>query len=658
MSAITASAANAQKSIQVEVAIASDILEKVFIEIQGAASRIDRPLVIAAFSHALEALAAIQKPAAIIDLRGNLELAQRATSTVHATLIAQKQPSLDVLAVDVNNVTNALAECLQQLDTHIGTLPLLRESTKTVERRPLPIFRASLGAAALVDIDRPPIVALAKLVVSEEDLIEVEEIGVGGEKNEFLTNDTKKNASLPAPMADPDGVGASGETAMLRRLARELMEEVGTLGGLCSPFIARAWSRGIVNFEERLLAAFDALVALTRPIVSIDGVEMQFDVLGELLVYSSATDIPDPARAFARTFVLSCVEGEDCVRAALVFMRQAHSATYPAHRDAFIFGSNPLIGPAMHRLCDDGSGPLVRVALDVLTARREATIPVLVPLFEHPDAGVRLRAVRCLGVCGERNAALSILAHVISDETDSRIVAAAMRALVRRGEPYGLESARRVLRENRTEHEELHSDARLELLSLLGIAGNASDGSVLRAALGYRPREAEALGWHGSADHVEPLLAALQAAESTPGKTLFCAGIARALARITGADIRDATGNPRSDSSAWKAYWAENRTRFAQPLRYRFGRPYLPSTSLDELETDGVATADREACVVEIDAITAGDAALDLRTWTSKWQASVNRLRSLWADDPRHADGSSFSPGEWVSSRWLRRGVL
>lgn len=658
MSAMMASAVNAQEFVQVEVAIASDILEKVFVEIQGSASRIDRPLVIAAFSHALEALAALQKSAAMDHLRAKVEMAHRATLNVHATLTAQKQPTLDVLAADVNIVTDALAQCLQQLDTHFGIPKFLRESSKTAERQPLPIFRASLGAAALVDIDRPPIVALAKLLVSEEDLFEVEEIGADVEKNEFRANGTKKVASLPSPMSTPDCVGAPGETAMLRRLARELMEEVGTLGGLCSPCIARAWSRGIVAFEDRLLAAFDALVALSRPIVSIDGAELHFDVLGELLAYSSDTDIPDPVRAFARTFVLSCVEGEDCVRAALVFMRQAHSATYPAHRDALMLGSNPLIGSAMHRLCEDGSGPLVRVALDVLNARREATIPVLVPLFEHPDAGVRLRAVRCLAVCGERNAAISMLAHVVFDETDSRIVAAAMRALVRRGEPYGLESARRVLRDNRIEHEELHSDARLELLGLLGIAGNASDGPTLQAALAYRPREAEALGWHGSADHVEPLLAALQAAESTPGKTLFCAGITRALVRITGAELLDAMGNPRLDSSAWKAWWAQNQTRFTSALRYRFGRPYLPSATLDEIGTEGVTTADRESCVVEIDAITAGDAALDLRTWTSKWQASVNRLQSAWADEPRHADGSSFSPGEWVSSRWLRRGVL
>ena len=43
MSAMMASAVNAQEFVQVEVAIASDILEKVFVEIQASALRIDRP---------------------------------------------------------------------------------------------------------------------------------------------------------------------------------------------------------------------------------------------------------------------------------------------------------------------------------------------------------------------------------------------------------------------------------------------------------------------------------------------------------------------------------------------------------------------------------------------------------------------------------------
>ncbi len=644
-----------------EAAIARDVLERALFDVQRSSVRMDRAHVTETLSRALDALATLAKSHLDDDDHlDKVEVAKCAILTVHSALITQKQAALDALAADITIVADSLAASVRRVVDAQGTRRLLNWQAKTTQPDLAPPFRASSGSVALLRIDRGPIVAPVRLLVPEEDLIEVDEIPLDGDSDEIEVIPEKPIVAVPLPIQidDPDRAGAAGEEATLRRLARELMEEVGTLGGLCSPGPARAWSRGVVSFEERLLAAFDALVSLVQPIESIDGTEFRFDVLGELLAHSNATEVPDPARAFARTFVLSCVEGEDRVRAAVVALEQAHPATYPAHRDAFILGSSPSIGPAMRRLCEDASAPILRVALDVLTARRESTVAVIAPLLEHPDAGVRVRAVRCLAVAAERNAAISMLAQVIGEETDTRVVAAAMRALVRRGEPYGLESARQALRSNRTDQGELHSDARLDLLEMLGITGNASDGPVLQAALSYRPREAEALGWHGSPGHVEPLLAALQNAASTPGKKLFCAGIARALVRITGANIVDASGDPWPDPMAWKTYWAENRARFTATLRYRFGRPYLPMATLDEISTDGVIMADRELCILEIDTITAGGAELDLRRWTALLDTGMNRLRSSFMDKPRHADGSSFAAGEWASSRWLRRGVI
>lgn len=644
-----------------EAAIARDVLERVLFDVQRSTARMDRAQVTEAFAKALDALAALTK-SHIEDGEhlSKLEAAKSAMQSAQSALVAQKQPALDALATDVVVVHDALAATVKRIIDAQGHWRSPNWRARATQPSLSPPFRASAGSAALLRIEREPIVAPVKLLVAEEDLIEVDEIPLNddSDQEEVIPENPKAAAPRPIPIDDPDRAGAAGEEATLRRLARELMEEVGTLGALCTPNPAQVWTRGVVAFEERLLAAFDALITLGHPVMSIDGTELRFDVLGELLTHSNAAEVPDPARAFARTFVLSCVEGEDRVRAAVIAMEQAHPATYPAHRDAFILGSSPSIGPAMRRLCEDAPAPILRVALDVLTARREAMAAVVAPLLEHPDPGVRVRAVRCLGVAAERNAAISMLAQVISEETDTRVAAAAMRALVRRGEPYGLESARQALRNNRTDQGELHTDARLDLLELLGVTGNAVDGSVLQSSLAYRPREAEALGWHGSPGHVEALLAALQNAVSTPGKKLFCAGIARALGRITGANIVDESGDPLPDPNAWKTYWAENRARFTATLRYRFGRPYLPMATLDELSTDGAMMSDRELCVLELDAITAGGAELDLRRWTALLDAGVSRLRNAFGDKPRHADGSGFSAGEWVSSRWLRRGVL
>lgn len=644
-----------------EAAIARDVLERALFDVQRMAARMDRTLVTETFSRALDALAALAKSHLDDDDHLNkLDAATSATTAVHSVLVAQKQLVLDAVATDITIVHDALAATVRRVIDAQGFRRSPNWRAKAAQPSLSPPFRASSGSAALVRMNRGPIVAPVKLLVAEEDFIEGEEVPLDddSDENEVVSEKPTEAAPLPIPINDPDRAGAAGEEATLRRLARELMEEVGTLGALCSQSPARAWTRGIVAFEERLLAAFDALVALGQPVISVDATELQFDVLGELLAYSNAADVPDPARAFARTFVLSCVEGEDRVRAAVIAMEQAHPATYPAHRDAFILGSSPSIGKAMLRLCENAPAPMLRVALDVLTARREATVAATSALLEHPDPGVRVRAVRCLAIAPERNAAISMLGQVIGEETDTRVVAAAMRALARRGEPWGLESARQALRNGRTDQGELHTDARLDLLELIGISGNASDGPMLQSSLAYRPREAEALGWHGSPGHVEVLLGALQNAVSVPGKKLFCAAIARALVRITGANIVDASGDPWPDPNAWKTYWMENRARFTTTLRHRFGQPYLPVMTLDELSRDGTMMADRELCVLELDTMTAGGAELDLRRWTAMVDAGLVRLRNALSAKPRHADGSGFSPGEWVSSRWLRRGVI
>lgn len=639
-----------------EAGIARDVLERVLHAVQCTPGHLDRAELASTLTSAIAAVTnLLQSELDDADHLSKLESATVALDEAQWTLALQ--PVLEAQARDVAVVHDALGACrLRVVDA---------QGSRRRFHRPAPdsvlddgeAFRAGLVSAQLVRIRRAPLVFTMKSAVPEEDSIVADAFPFDGKSRDDenpVPGKTAQSKSKPSLLQGPDRAGVEGEEAMLRLLARELMEDIGTLGSLYRPSRARAWSRGVVDFEDRLLAAFDALVALGLPIESVDRKQFQFDVLEELLRYSS-TDISDPSRAFARTFVLSCVEGEDRVHTAVVALRQAHPFTYSAHRDAFILGSSPAIAPAMERLCENAPKPLVRVALEVLTARREGTAETAAALLEHPDPAIRIRAVRLLGVTPDQPMADSLLAQVIAEEPDTRIAAAAMRAMVRRGEPFGLEAARQALSNNGTAHGELHSDARLDLLELLGITGNAGDIRLLQARPAYRPREAEALGWHGSPGHVEPLLAALENCASMPGKSLSCAGIARALQRITGADIFDASGHPWVNATAWRAHWQKTKALFDPERRYRFGRPYLPIATLDELTKDGPTGADRESCVLELDALTAGTASIGLSRWSALVDAEVQRLRSFYGKKPRHADGSGFSPGDWISSQWLRR---
>ena len=67
----------------------------------------------------------------------------------------------------------------------------------------------------------------------------------------------------------------------------------------------------IASFERRLLENLDALVALGQPVAA-----RSVDVLAAAQRYAAEAVVADPMRAFARSFVLCCVEGEDTVRAA------------------------------------------------------------------------------------------------------------------------------------------------------------------------------------------------------------------------------------------------------------------------------------------------------------------------------------------------------
>jgi hypothetical protein len=440
------------------------------------------------------------------------------------------------------------------------------------------------------------------------------------------------------------------ELSSLRRMARDCMEEIGSLGILRAPEGPPvSWAQGPESFEQRLLCSLDALIALGHPFQSASG-EGKLDVLGALLDYAGDGFVPDPARGFVRAFVLGCVAGEDTVRAAVVGLRQSHRMTYLAQRDALSLAPSPAIGPAMRKLCATGSSALSRVALDVLRLRWEATFEAAAPFVSHPDASVRAAAARCLAVVEAREPAIRLLETRVEAEEDDRVLAVVAESLLRLNSMAGLAVTRERLVEELGSPGSLGAGARLDFLRLLGIAGGAADAEILLRSLDKSPHEAAAAGWHGHPELVPPLIVALKQSEGVASRTAFAREAARALHRITGlgAPEGEAKGaieavEPAVDSRMWQARWEQNRERFEAIQKYRFGRGFSAIASVAEAEAEAVLTDRREGCELEIAILAGGVSKFCTRDWVARQKAELGVLRERFAGEHRG--------GEWVASR-------
>jgi hypothetical protein len=327
----------------------------------------------------------------------------------------------------------------------------------------------------------------------------------------------------------------------------------------------------------------------------------------------------------------------------------------------------------MTRLCADSEPALTILALDVLRLRREATFAAALPSVTHPEIAVRVSAARCLGVVPERAAAVEILGRVLDTEEDERVAAAAAQSLLLHGARLGLTFARERLSLELEDAGSIAPEPRLTLLRLLSLAGAESDGDVLIRSLGLRPEEAEAIGWFGHPGHIEPLLAAFER-RGNPGRSAslsrFQAEVSRALHRITGAtpgvssedtaadlDLDDGVASPER----WRAWWEEHRGGFAgSQQKHRFGRPFSPLSTIEELTQRNVPVRTREIGEIELGILSNGASRFGAHDWVARQKAELAALAPRFAparEPPKDAaaqDDRVYPPGEWPAMRLWR----
>lgn len=649
-----------------------DVLERALLRLSQLPAKVDRGPIQAALGAALTALARLERSGVDdLDHLDQLRAAVAATARAHglasaAEALGREPPALSPTILDVHD---SLAAALEPTITLVVERQdhLLRRREDPAPERPARVpFRASEGAPRLFTLTREPLPLLVRSApapAAEDDADEQAELdaedaalGEGGADPNELPAPVDERAfgseeALVGPAAPDTSSAVVIETAAagLARLARDVMEEVGSLGMLRSPDGPPvAWGVGLQSFEDRLLRDVDAFMALAEPLD--EDIEPRFDAIAELTAWAGDAMVPDPLRAFARAFLLGCISGEDTARAVMIALRQSHPATYAAQRDALALAPHPGLAPLLERVCADETPALVRVAVDVLRRRRQVSFEAVAPLLSHPQAGVREAAARCLAVATAPEAALQLLGEHTADEEDDAALLAAAEALLVLGSPKGLALVREKLGEEATFEGSLPKGARVTALRLLGQAGARQDGALLARLLRADPAAALAIGWHGDAAAVPLLIGQLAEAHGIPARHAFARALAAALHRITGLGRPPGDDGraklfvvePPLDAAFWAAQWEVSHERFSKPLKYRFGRAFSPLGVVTEAETNEVLTDVFRDLLAELHILSRGASRAEADGWVSERRAALAEMREHF----RVASGR-YPEGQW-----------
>ncbi len=626
-----------------QAVLALDMVEDVLLQVKRLPGRVDRRAIVSSLEAAIAALhrvadSGLNEPDHFDRIDAARACAAQAADTVFAR---DPGPVGSGLKARLDAVERALEHAREAaIDAAVVAD---RGKLEARAREPVPAprpFRVSRGVPELHALERDLIRARVDTAAPSDFVFHESDVPDAASQDQGLPDDEQPSVAEdfddePEPeLAPVDAVkrltvlgerradrcldplaksGYEGEIDQLRRLSRDCIEEIGAMSNLRRLRDGERYRRSaLLRFEQRMLDALDALVVLGEPFVvgGTGGRALErFDVIDTVVAYGRDALAAEPGRAFARTFALGCIAGDDAVRATVLALKQSHPYTYAAQRQALSLASNDAIVPAMRRLCGDRQPQLVALAVDVLAARAlagggEIDLGTVAPLLEHPHASVRAAAARSLIAC-DRAGALPHLIDVCEREVEDDVLLMAYRSLVLLGHGRGVALTRQRLEEERDAAGQLAPHTRVALMQLLALCGEARDAELLAALYEGDPAESLALGFHGGVGLVAPLLARLDAGGS--GFTRQRRGAARALWRITGAERQRERPSAQHDDydlhddhRGWTAWWQEHGERFDPALRHRFGQLHHPGSAARELRGENVPTDIRRMCADEL----------------------------------------------------------
>jgi uncharacterized protein (TIGR02270 family) len=300
-----------------------------------------------------------------------------------------------------------------------------------------------------------------------------------------------------------------------------------------------------------------------------------------------ASEMPDELAAG----IHAIVSDEDGITEMLARMAEADEVLLPCFTEALTLVRLPQLSERLGALLSSPRSEVRATTVRILGHRHESGAGPLLPLLDDAVPEVRTAAALTVAELGHR-LALPVLEQKLTqapaDELDIWLLAA-----LRLGSARALQVCR-------------HAGRAVGPLSpkipwLLGLAGDAQDFSSLRQ-LCMRPElvmaALEALGVLGVPAAVPLLLEHLG-----HDKAGVKEAAAKALALMTGAGLtekvrvfdEDAADDnaseeawrevvrPSTDAAAWRAWWAEHRSRLEGKSRLRFGQLYSLDSCIEEL---------------------------------------------------------------------------
>ncbi len=431
-------------------------------------------------------------------------------------------------------------------------------------------------------------------------------------------------ANKPTPVGfAPDARPAIDELTFIRERTRFHFEEVAMLGTQRAPMFGDRW-RDVLLLEARLLRAIDAIVSMGP------------DALRSLEPLLFDAPMKDATRVFAMTMIMGTVLGRDALAAAervFINFERIDPTCADAFADALKLVPHDQLQIALQSLLADPDAQHRAVGIDVLAHRALATVEQLIAACSDAPP-VAAAALPYLALAAPDRCVPLVDEALKNPEVDRAAVWLAMILSGHRGTRMTLSAA-----VNGSDG----SDAALRehAALLLALAGDRNDGALLRAQAELLPTAGmvDAVGWVGDPEAFPLLLRLLEHEDDAVG---WAAG--HALDRITGAwlieyadleaeeiyveippdpktgleeddslvrkvsdprDVppepaRETVERPSRDPTRWKAWLQENGEHMVPGRRFRRGQPYLPRTTLQELDTFPCLLAERRALIWEL----------------------------------------------------------
>ncbi len=655
MNAEAPATTRAEPPVRRRIPLYAEALERQILALRDMPVRLDREPIKAAIDEALRSLTLLAKSE--VDHEDHLALFERAAAAVVAVREAR------AAAGDDDEAGERAQRVLRQIEASLAgereaTIDAivadeqrrLRRAPAAIDETPPRIFRASVGVPSLHAIALSPVAPLVEVA----PLLAADDPGPAPPAQRpvtFFDAGADPLAGVMSAERAPAPAPADAELAQIHALARGVMEDIAICSTLRHADEGEPWS-SVARFEQRLLSGLDALASLA--VVEV-GVDRRPEVAGLILRYASEAAFADGGRAFVRAFALGCAEGDDGIRALVLGLKQSHPLTRAAQREALSLASSPAIVPAMERLLWDEDATFVRAALEVLRFRRKASFAAVAPLLHHPDPDVLEAAARCLGVVSQRAPARAALEQILAEGPIDRVCLAAAESLLRHRSPAGLAFVVRALTEELEHPGVISDDAREGYVRLLALAGGPAHAHLLARSVLHESSGARAMGWFGGAAILDPLLEKLAAANDVramtgPYVSPFELAAAEAIVRITGVYVDNQEPSLAVgiciDARRWLAALDERRRSLDPGLKYRFGEPYHPRLSLDELGDEDAPPLVRSNAELELSVTGSLAVPIELGDWVARQQAALHTIgaRLVEARD-------AFAPGSWPASQ-------